>query len=342
MENNEKKNLIINSSAREVYGLDSTPFTRLGSFESEIWEVYKNNVPYILRITDSTHRTLQELLSEAKWIQYLYEKGVPTIQVIKTIHGNDCFSLNDPCIFMTLFSKASGHGPSKEEITSDLIVEWGRTLGLMHKLSQKFYPDDQFLRSYSENILTSHFNKVASRIDPFIQKKFSEILGKCMELPVSHKYYGLIHSDLHLGNFYVNNGKMTIFDFDDLQLGWFVFDLAISLYYIFWNSDLKESTWYQNPKERSEQAIYFLQQLIKGYQTESKLPDEWLKMLPLFLEFRQLDLYLVFEDRFNNLTDQTAMPYLMINQYKQRILNQIPPVPLDVFDPKWYKIIRYS
>jgi Ser/Thr protein kinase RdoA (MazF antagonist) len=163
-----------------------------------------------------------------------------------------------------------------------------------------------------------------------------------MEFPVSHRHYGLIHSDLHLGNFYVNNGKMTIFDFDDLQLGWFVFDIAISLYYIFWNSDLKETTWYQNPKERSEQAIYFLQQIIKGYQPEFKLPEEWLRMIPLFLELRQLDLYLVFEDRFENIVDQNSMPYLMINQYKQRILNQIPPVPLDVFDPSLYKIIRYQ
>jgi len=131
---------------------------------------------------------------------------------------------------------------------------------------------------------------------------------------------------------------MTIFDFDDLQLGWFVFDIAIALYYIFWDSDLKEATWYQNPKERSEQSVYFLQQFIKGYKTQFNLPDSWLKMIPVFLELRQLDLYLIFEDRFSKITDTSSMTYLMINQYKQRILNHVPPIPTDVFDEKWYRI----
>jgi amicoumacin kinase len=338
MEDNENRNVIISSVAREVYGLDSTPFTRLGSFESEMWEVYKNHTPYILRVSKASHRTNSELESEAVWINYLFGKGVPVVQVIPTLKGNNCFTISEPPIFLMLFTKANGHDPTKEDLTDDLIESWGSTMGLMHKLSLQFRPTENFIRSYTENILTSHFNKVADKIDPIIQKKYRTVLSQCMELPVSNKHYGLIHSDLHLGNFFVDQGKMKIFDFDDLQLGWFVFDIAISLYYMFWNSDIKEASWYQDANTRSTQSIYFLQKLIKGYQNQFPLPKSWNSMMPVFLELRQLDLYLVFEDRFGHVTDQTTMPYILTHQYKQRIINQIPPIPLDVFEEKNYKI----
>lgn len=332
------RNALISTIAREVYELDNIPFTRLGSFESEIWEVSKQHVSYILRVTDSFHRTLPELLSEASWIKFLDTKGIPTVKIVPTVNGNDCFSIHDPEVFLMLFSKAKGNGPTKNDITEKLLEQWGYIVGSMHRLSLEFLPDDTFMRSYTENILTSHFNKVSNKIEPVIQKKYSEILKKSMGFPVSRKHYGLIHSDLHLGNFFLDQGKMTIFDFDDLQLGWFVFDIAIALYYIFWNDDLKEPTWYQNAKVRTEQAIYFIQQFIKGYQQEFKLPKEWLTMIPVFLELRQLDLYLVFEDRFSEIVDENSIPFKLIHQYKQRIMNHIPPVPLDVFKKEWYKL----
>jgi Ser/Thr protein kinase RdoA (MazF antagonist) len=338
MEKNENRNLMIHQAAREVYGLDTTPFTKLGSFESEIWEVNKNHSPLILRITDGAHRTIPELLSEASWIHFLSKNNVPCVTVIPTLQGNNCFSLADPSIHLMLFTKACGHGPTTEDVTMSLIEEWGALLGRMHRLSLRFRPDERFIRSYTENIVTSHFNKVADKINPLIQKKYSSLLIKCMEFPVSHKHYGLIHSDLHLGNFFIDQGHMVIFDFDDLQLGWFVFDIAIALYYIFWNSDLKEETWYQDSGERSEKAKYFLTHLFKGYQEEFRLPACWFQMIPFFLELRQLDLYLVFKDRFGDSADLSTMPVKLLNQYEQRILNQVPFMPQDVFDPAFYSI----
>ena len=42
--------------------------------------------------------------------------------------------------------------------------------------------------------------------------------------------YGLVHADLHMGNFFVDHsGQMTVFDFDDCCFHWFGYDCAVSV-----------------------------------------------------------------------------------------------------------------
>jgi Ser/Thr protein kinase RdoA (MazF antagonist) len=41
--------------------------------------------------------------------------------------------------------------------------------------------------------------------------------------------YGMIHSDLRMANLLINEGKITVLDFDDCGRGWFMYDLACIL-----------------------------------------------------------------------------------------------------------------
>ena len=50
-------------------------------------------------------------------------------------------------------------------------------------------------------------------------------------LPKDDDCYGLIHADIHQGNFFVDeNDNITIFDFDDCHYHWFAYDLAVPLF----------------------------------------------------------------------------------------------------------------
>lgn len=313
------------------YGLDDIPFTKLGSFESDIWEVRQKGIPAILRITSKDHRSIQELRSEAEWMRFLYKNGVPVADCISTLSGLDCISIDDPPCYLMLFTKVPGHEPGNSDWNEALFEQWGSLLGRMHRLAVQFVPSKSFIRSFTENIFSSQWNRVGTMVDPEITKQYRSILKQIMDFPVSREHFGLIHSDAHPGNFFVDNGKITLFDFDDLQYGWFMFDIAMALYYSFWNADLKEETWYQNSNERAETSILILQHLIKGYKKEFPLCKEWKEMLPVFLYIRQLQLYFVFVDRFGHVTDPTSMPYILTNQYKVRLLNHVPPIPLQVF-----------
>ena len=313
------------------YGLDDLPYTKLGSFENDIWEVSQKGKPTILRITSMKHRTLQELLSEIEWIRYLFNHKIPVLKCISTLSGMDCVSLEELNCYLMLFSKVPGHGPGQGDWTEALFEQWGTLLGKMHRLSGSFEPSKTFIRSFTENIFTSRWNRIQTKIDPKIRKQYLSLINQIMSFPHSRDHFGLIHSDLHPGNFFIDDGKMSLFDFDDLQYGWFVFDIAIVLYYSFWLADLKEETWYQNTVERSETSIFILQHLLKGYEKEFPLCKEWKEMLPVFLYLRQMELYFVFMDRFDHETNPTSMSYILTNQYKARLLNYVPPIPLNVF-----------
>ena len=41
--------------------------------------------------------------------------------------------------------------------------------------------------------------------------------------------YGLIHADLHRGNFFYHEEKMTVLDFDDSCYHWYLYDVAIPI-----------------------------------------------------------------------------------------------------------------
>ena len=64
-------------------------------------------------------------------------------------------------------------------------------------------------------------------------QKYAEIVDWCRTLPQDDVNYGLIHFDVHAGNFFVDGaGTLTLFDFDDCHYNWFANDIAIVLFYM--------------------------------------------------------------------------------------------------------------
>ncbi|EGG34281.1 phosphotransferase [Paenibacillus sp. HGF5] len=53
-----------------------------------------------------------------------------------------------------------------------------------------------------------------------------ERLTKLTSLPKSKDTYGLTHTDFHQSNFYLHNGDIYLFDFDDCGYTYFVNDIA--------------------------------------------------------------------------------------------------------------------
>lgn len=82
--------------------------------------------------------------------------------------------------------------------------------------------------------------------------------------------YGLIHADLVPENIIADGERLRVIDFDDAGFGWYMFELATSLYFL------------------RRKPIYALarEALINGYRRHRVLSEEHLKLLPLFLAAR--------------------------------------------------------
>jgi Ser/Thr protein kinase RdoA (MazF antagonist) len=82
--------------------------------------------------------------------------------------------------------------------------------------------------------------------------------------------FGLIHADLVPENILVDGDRLRIIDFDDAGFGWHMFEIATSLYFI------RRERLYETARDA----------LIGGYRRHRALPDEHLRLLPMFLAAR--------------------------------------------------------
>jgi Ser/Thr protein kinase RdoA (MazF antagonist) len=86
--------------------------------------------------------------------------------------------------------------------------------------------------------------------------------------------YGLVHFDLHPGNFLFHQGEIQAIDFDDCQYAPFLFDMAVPLTYLTERQD------YEDLKAG----------FLKGYSQERRLPPHHEAGLELFMVVRHLDM----------------------------------------------------
>src|SRR5690606_13388588 len=110
---------------------------------------------------------------------------------------------------------------------------YGETIGRIHALSQGFHaagaarkrPEwDDPVFEFVESFLPER--------EALARQKYRAVCDYVRTLPKSAESYGLTHQDAHGGNLFVDDqGRITLFDFDDCAYNWFVNDIAMVLFY---------------------------------------------------------------------------------------------------------------
>ncbi|MBT2687788.1 phosphotransferase [Bacillus sp. ISL-47] len=302
-----------------TYSLDKKDYKKLGDFENYVYEVYRNEEPYILRITHSSHRKHEELLAEADWVNYLNQQGVNVPKFFPSDNKKivESVSAEDGSFFYaSVFTKAPGKPirVTSPEFNEKLFEAWGRAIGKMHKATKTYHPPYRSARrtQWNEEDLLD-VEKYVPETDKLVINNTKELLKQLLVLPKNKDNFGLIHTDVHSGNFFYDGTDIHIFDFDDCCYHWFTSDIAIPLYYTLLYRFKEE-----NVEERKAFGKLFLDSFLKGYQEKNPLPENWEVQLPLFLRLRDVTLYSVLykkiapEDRDENLL-------LMLKDIKNRI-----------------------
>ncbi|MDB5480080.1 MAG: aminoglycoside phosphotransferase [Caulobacteraceae bacterium] len=84
--------------------------------------------------------------------------------------------------------------------------------------------------------------------------------------------FSLIHADLHPGNVLIDGDHLAVIDFDDAAFGWHLYDLAVALVF------------YQDHAHFAG----FRDACLRGYGAVRPLPDDVVRLLPMFLLIRRL------------------------------------------------------
>lgn len=281
--------------AMRRYGIVKDQIKPLDAFESFIYEFERGGTAYILRIGHSFRKSEALIRGEVDWINYLARGGVSVARAISSERGNLVEAIDDGQgghFLVTAFLKAAGQKPWLAGWTSARFENYGRLLGNMHALAVDYEPVPAWRRPEWDDGTMQFLDLYLPASEVRAHQKYGSVLEHIYSLPKDRTSYGLIHQDAHQNNFLMDeDGRLTLFDFDDCVYSWFINDIAIVLFYI--SMDAEELGFPTAAAFTQEFMTHFL----RGYRQAYALDNHWLKEIPHFLKLRELELYaVVFRD----------------------------------------------
>ena len=246
---------------------------------------------YALRLHRPGYHTLAELNSERLWTGALSEAG---IAVPSSVAAHDGRYYVPVTVLSTGEERHAGMLRwTNGEILDDVMrrepdarafAGWfeqlGAILGKMHAQASAWRPPATFTRHHldidgllGEAPFWGRFwehpalaaDERALLLDT--RDKICAALGRYGKSPST---YSLIHADLHPGNILIDDGRLTVIDFDDTGFGWHMYDAAVALVH-------------------HQSLAYFpavRDALFRGYRSVRSLSRDDEAMLPMFLLIR--------------------------------------------------------
>ncbi|MFN2139759.1 MAG: phosphotransferase enzyme family protein [Candidatus Promineifilaceae bacterium] len=300
--------------AMRRYGIAAGSIELLGTVESFIYAYKKDGEEHILRLGHSKRRTPDLIRGEVDWINYLAAGGAGVAQAVASQSGELVEEIPDAAggrFLATAFVRAQG-GPEWETggWTDERIESYGHLLGRIHALSKNYTLANEAWRRPQWD---DPSNVGLGPVEPQIEKKLWEVVDYLRALPRGGESYGMIHQDAHSNNFFIDeNGRFTLFDFDDCCYGHFAYDLAMVLFYTVTNLE-----------NVTEFAPHFWQTFMRGYNAENDLDPAWQQEIPHFMKLREIDLYAVILRDYDSIGGDWWAEGFM-NGRRERIVEGLP------------------
>ncbi len=279
--------------AKHLYALEDCLFAPVSGHvggRNQIIIVSQNGEnKYVLRISGLGDRTKEDYLAETEFVRFLAERGAPVANVIPSVHGRpvECAEADGKVLYISLFAYAKGmliadNGYRYREGAplSEYLYHTGKALGRIHNLSKVYTPVhlrqdyfDKYNMTYLDRLIPDEYGELKAAI--------AKRLGAFHALPKDRDCYGLVHFDFSDGNYHIDmdTGAITVFDFDNCMNCWYMFDLA--------NLWIHNEGWTRqetDPGRRFARMQQCFDLQLQGYKTETDIPEEMLKRLPLFID----------------------------------------------------------
>lgn len=246
----------------------------------------------VLRIHRLGYHSDKALRSELAWMEALRASGIEVPQVVPSRSGNaferiGCEGVPGPRQ-VDVFEWIDGNqlGSVEQGLSSDrawidrTYTVIGELAARMHNQSCAWQRPAGFQRhSWCDDGLAGaeplwgrfwELEGLSPGQRRFFERLRARLKREMVAFGMTPDRFGLIHADLVPENILVDSDRLRIIDFDDAGFGWHLFEIATSLYFIRRDSN------YEVARDA----------LIRGYRRHRALPDEHLRLLPMFLAAR--------------------------------------------------------
>ena len=209
--------------------------------------------PVVLRIYRPGNRSPAEITSELAWMNAIGEQSPSLVPgVVRTTAGSQVLELArggslDPC-YCVMFGYAPGSEPAEDELAA-WFPQLGAITARLHRHARAWTPPSWFRRP-RWNVSTT----LGDRPHWGPWQRFVTDAGELIQLERLAKAvtarlrawgegpdrFGLVHADLRLANLLVDGDRITVIDFEDCGLSWYLYDLACALTFNEGRADVRE------------------------------------------------------------------------------------------------------
>lgn len=239
----------------------------------------------VFRVHRPGYHTREEIASELAWLAALNRDGiVETLTPVPQIDGDLIAEIDDEDTIRHVV--AFEFLPGKEPDEASGLAGWFRELGTvsarLHAHSRAWTPPPGFIRK------TWNFNTMLgdtplwgdwrdglglTHPDRQVLEDVAASLRQRLAFYGEHaRNFGLVHADLRLANLLIDDGRLSVIDFDDCGFSWYLYDFAAAISFL-----------------EHEPYIPELQDAwLEGYRRIAPLPEADAAMLPAFIMLRRM------------------------------------------------------
>lgn len=323
-------------AALGAWGLDGAELELIKHRENTVYRVRaQNGECYALRVHRSGYHSAAEIESEIHWMRALDADGIPAARPIATPEGQwvraisieseaeprNCslFAWHEGVMFDNL-------GSCEQGMLNELVKRY-RQLGALaarvHNQGERWQPPSGFRRHswdaeglLGEAPLWGRFweHPLINDRQRRLILKARIVLGEVLEqVGQSADSYGLIHADFLPENILMDDGQPLLLDFDDCGFGWYMFEMATSVF----------------PKITEPYFDDLVDAYVEGYRSERAFPDEQLEIFPAFILLRGLTYLGWLMERAEGLVNRDRIAQEIIDglcEHIPELLDQLGPM----------------
>ncbi len=217
------------------YGLVAGDLEFLRSSQNHVYLGWRDGERIILRVSKGRHRTRADVEAELAWVEFLAARGVNVCKPMPALNGEVCAALclDGAAYVVTGFEHAPGRKIAPEDIAPPIYEKLGEVLAQLHTHTLELPPSHAALARghwHESRLLREDMACLQGQWSHGFRASVTDLIHKEWAMPMDPRTYGLIHADACLGNCFLHDDKLWIYDFDNCEQGHFVQDFATILY----------------------------------------------------------------------------------------------------------------
>ena len=248
-----------------------------------IYKAVCKDTHFVIRLTEQQVRTKEQIECELHFQEFLYKNGADVTHPLITAANErviECV-IGSKRYYASAFTFAEGlNWDERNDESHEMLYQIGRALGKVHALSKKYKAATYRRRQWYEQQELAEAPELFEEYSNELYTSFMSFINQMKALETDQDRYGLTHGDYLMSNYMIDNGKVTIIDFDESEYSWFAMDLAICMRcYLIGDEPEKVS----EKVERAEQIHY---NLLLGYQSENTITSDMIYDLNKYIRVR--------------------------------------------------------